>query len=159
MQLHEIGLAVAKRRTELDLTRHQLAKLAGVSPFTLNQLEIGTINDIGIGKLIQLLGVLGIEIAVHPRKAHNGLYKAVVSANVSYKSQLTERLLIDALTTGRMPGGCEAPFSVILDEVPLPVVIKAAEEAAALSGTPLRAIWKNLATWSNALRLYRKVWV
>ncbi|HKT63531.1 MAG TPA: helix-turn-helix domain-containing protein [Burkholderia sp.] len=92
MQLHEIGRIVAKRRTELDLTQHQLAKLAGVSILTVNQLEIGATNDIGISKLIGLLGVLGIEITAHPRKDHNGLYKAVVSANVSYKGELTERL-------------------------------------------------------------------
>ncbi|RQR26566.1 helix-turn-helix domain-containing protein [Burkholderia sp. Bp9143] len=145
MQLYEIGQAVAKRRTELDLTQHQLAKLAGVSPLTLSQLEIGTISDVGIRKLIRLLGVLGIEITAHPRKNHNGLYKAVISANVSYKGELTERLLADALTTGRIPAGFESQFSVILDEVPLPVVVKAAEEAAARSGTPLRAIWTHLA--------------
>ncbi|HKT63530.1 hypothetical protein [Burkholderia sp. 22313] len=66
--------------------------------------------------------------------------------------------MADALTTGRIPAGYESQFSVILDEVPLPVVIKAAEEAAAHSGTPLRAIWTHLATWSTALGLYRKVW-
>ncbi|MFP3527508.1 hypothetical protein SB912_33935, partial [Pantoea sp. SIMBA_072] len=79
--------------------------------------------------------------------AQSGLYKAVVSSNVSYRGELTERLLADALTTGQIPAGYESQISVILDEVPLPVVVKAAEEAAARSGTPLRAIWKNLAAW------------
>ncbi|WP_322087101.1 helix-turn-helix transcriptional regulator [Burkholderia sp. BCC1999] len=40
-QLHEIGQAVAKRRAELDLTQTQLAKLAGLSRLTVNQLEAG----------------------------------------------------------------------------------------------------------------------
>lgn len=158
MQLYEIGQAVAKRRTELDLTQAQLARLAGLSRLTVNQLENGKLTDLGVNKLIPLLGLLGIELMTRPRPAQRGLYKAVIGANVSQKSELTERLLVDALASGQIPAGYDAPFAVILDEVPLPVVVKAAEEAADRSGTPLRSIWKNLAAWSKALHLYRDVW-
>lgn len=158
MQLHEIGQAVAKRRAELDLTQAQLAKLAGLSRLTVNQLETGKLNELGINKLISLLGLLGIELLTRARSAQNGLYKAVVSANVSHKRELTERLLIDALASGQIPAGYEPQLAVILDEVPLPAVLKAAEEAAERSGTPLRVVWKNLAAWSKALHLYREVW-
>ena len=81
-----------------------------------------------------------------------------MSANVSYKGHLTERLLTDALATGRIPAGYESQISVILDEVPVPVVVKAVEEASRSSGIPLRQIWKNLAAWSKDLHLYREVW-
>ncbi|WP_412023560.1 helix-turn-helix transcriptional regulator [Burkholderia cepacia] len=159
MQLYEIGQAVAKRRAELDLTQAQLARLAGLSRLTVNQLETGKLNELGINKLIPLLGLLGIELVTRTRPAQNGLYKAVVSANVSYKGELTERLLVDALASGQIPTGYETQLTVILDEVPLPAVVKAAEEAAERSGTPLRVIWKNLAAWSKTLHLYREVWV
>ncbi|VWC83559.1 XRE family transcriptional regulator [Burkholderia lata] len=158
MQLYEIGQAVAKRRADLDLTQARLARLAGLSRLTVNQLENGKLQDLGINKLIPLLGLLGIELMTRPRPAQHGLYKAVTGANVSHKSELTERLLVDALASGQIPVGYEAQFAVILDEVPLPVVVKAAEEAADRSGTPLRSIWKNLAAWSKALHLYRDVW-
>lgn len=158
MQLYEIGQAVAKRRAELDLTQAQLARLAGLSRLTVNQLETGKVKDLGINKLIPLLNVLGIELLAQPRPPQSGLYKAVVSSNVSYKGELTEDLLADALSTGQIPAGYESQISVILDEVPLPVVVKAVEEAAERSGTPLRAIWKNLAAWSRNLHLYREVW-
>ena len=159
MQLNEIGQAVAKRRAELDLTEAQLARLAGLSRLTVNQLETGKLKDLGINKLIPLLALLGIELVTHARRAQRGLYKATVSANVSYTSELTERRLVDALATGEIPAGYESQFAVILDEVPLPVVVQAVEEAAEHSGTPPRSIWKNLAAWSRALHLYRKVWV
>ncbi|MBN3799072.1 MULTISPECIES: helix-turn-helix domain-containing protein [Burkholderia] len=159
MQLYEIGQAVAKRRAELDLTQARLARLAGLSRLTVNQLENGKLKDLGVNKLIPLLGLLGIELMTRPRPAQRGLYKAVIGANVSHKSELTERLLVDAFASGQIPAGYEAHFAVILDEVPLPVVVKAAEEAAQRSGTPLRAIWKNLVKWSKALHLYREVWV
>ncbi|KAF1038055.1 MAG: hypothetical protein GAK33_02781 [Burkholderia lata] len=158
MQLYEIGQAVAKRRAELDLTQARLTRLAGLSRLTVNQLENGKLKDLGVNKLIPLLGLLGIELMTRPRPAQRGLYKAVIGANVSHKSELTERLLVDALASGQIPAGYEAHFAVILDEVPLPVVVKAAEEAAERSGTQLRTIWKNLAAWSKALRLYRDVW-
>ncbi|RQV11402.1 helix-turn-helix domain-containing protein [Burkholderia cenocepacia] len=159
MQLNEIGQAVAKRRAELHLTQAQLARLAGLSRLTINQLETGKLKDLGINKLIPLLALLGIELVTHARPAQRGLYKTTISANVSYKSELTERRLVDALATGEIPAGYESQFAAILDEVPLPVVVQAVEEAAERSGTPLRSIWKNLAAWSQALHLYRKVWV
>ena len=73
MQLYEIGQTVAKRRAELDLTQAQLAKLAGSSRLTVNQLESGKVKDLGINKLIPLLSVLGLELAAMPRPGQRGL--------------------------------------------------------------------------------------
>ncbi|MBN3857628.1 helix-turn-helix domain-containing protein [Paraburkholderia sp. Ac-20340] len=159
MQLYEMGQAVAQRRAELDLTQAQLAKLAGLSRLTINQLESGKLKDLGINKLITLMSVLGLELAASARPQQRGLYKAAVSANVSYEGHLTERQLAKALASGQIPAGCESQISTILDEVPVPVVVKAVEEASMSSGTPARQIWKNLAAWSKALHLYRGVWV
>lgn len=158
MQLYEIGQLIAKRRGELDLTQAQLAKLSGLSRFTINQLEAGKVKDLGVSKLITLLSVLGIELAAMERPAHRGLYKATASANVSYKREMNERQLAKALVTGEIPHGYESQVSVILDEVPVPVVVKAVEEVAKKSGVQPRMIWKNLAAWSRDLHLYRRVW-
>lgn len=158
MQLYEIGQSVARRRAELDLTQAQLAKLSGLSRFTVNQLETGKVKDLGINKLISLLTVLGIELTASPRPEQKGLFKASVSASVSYKGKLTEAQLARAFATGEIPAGYEPQVSVILDEVPVPVVVKAVEEAARSSGVALKKIWKNLATWSKDLHLYRRVW-
>src|SRR5260363_146584 len=61
------------------------------------------IKDLGINKLIPLLGILGMELTTQPRPHQNGLFKASVSANVSYKGQLTEDRLAHALMTGHIP--------------------------------------------------------
>jgi transcriptional regulator with XRE-family HTH domain len=159
MQLYEIGQAVAKRRGELELTQAQLAKLSGLSRLTINQLELGKLNDLGINKLIPLLSLLGIELTAAPRKGQKGLFKATVSANVSYRGELTEAQLARTLATGEVPPDYASQISVILDEVPLPVVIKAAEESAQSSGASLKSIWKHLAAWSKDMHLYRKVWI
>lgn len=158
MQLYEIGEEISKRRSELQLTQAQLAKLSGLSRFTINQLEAGKVKDLGISKLISLLSVLGMEIKTTPRAGQNGLYKAAVSANVSYSGELTEGQLADALVTGEIPLGLESQVSVILDEVPVPVVVRAVEEASSRAGVGPKEIWKHLAGWSKSLHLYRRVW-
>ena len=158
MQLYEIGSEVAKRRAELQLTQAQLAKLSGLSRFTINQLEAGKVHDLGISKLITLLSVLGMELATHAQPNRRGLFKATTSANVSYQQELTEERLADALASGTIPTGFESQVSTILDEAPVPVVVKAVEEVATRTGVRPKQIWKHLANWSRDLHLYRRVW-
>lgn len=158
MQLYEIGQHVAQRRTELQLSQAQLAKLAGLSRLTINQLESGRLKDLGVAKLLHLLNVLGLDLTLQAQPNRRGLFKATVAANVSYQQELTQERLADALATGTIPAGCEAQVSAILDEAPLPVVIKAVEEAASQTGVRPKRIWKHLANWSRDLHLYRQVW-
>jgi transcriptional regulator with XRE-family HTH domain len=158
MQLYEIGQQVAQRRTELQLSQAQLAKLSGLSRLTINQLESGRLKDLGVAKLMHLLNVLGIELKAEAQSNRRGLFKATVSANVSYQKELTQEGLAEALATGAIPPGFEAQVSAILDEAPLPVVVKAVEEAASQTGVRPKRIWKNLANWSRDLHLYRQVW-
>jgi transcriptional regulator with XRE-family HTH domain len=158
MQLLEIGKAVARRRAELQLSQAQLAKLAGLSRLTINHLEAGKMKDLGASKLINLLAVLGLNLDIVPQANRSGLFKAAVSANVSYRNTLTPEDLENALASGTIPPGCESHLSVILDEVPVPIVVKAVEEAAAHTGMRPKQMWKHLATWSRELHLYRQVW-
>lgn len=158
MQLYEIGQHVVQRRTELQLSQAQLARLSGLSRLTINQLESGRLKDLGVAKLMQLLNVLGLDVTLQAQPNRRGLFKATVAANVSYQQELTQERLADALATGAIPAGYEAQVSAILDEAPLPVVVKAVEEAASQTGVRPKRIWKHLANWSRDLRLYRQVW-
>lgn len=158
MRLHEIGHVVAQRRAELQLTQAQLAKLAGLSRLTINQLEAGKLKDLGVTKLLALLSVLGFDFSLQERKSDRGLFKAMVAANISYRQSVTEDELADAFASGELPRRLESPVSAILDEAPVPTVVSAVEEAAARRGVPPKRVWKHLAHWSRDLRLYRQVW-
>ncbi|MBK4734835.1 helix-turn-helix transcriptional regulator [Noviherbaspirillum pedocola] len=158
MQLLEIGRQVEKRRTELQLTQAQLARMAGLSRLTINQLESGRIKDLGVAKLMTLLALLGLELNLQPHASQRGLFKATVAANVSYEGQLTQERLAEALASGAIPRGYEPHVSAILDEAPLPLVVKAVEEAATQTGVAPKRIWKHLSHWSRTLHLYRTVW-
>ena len=63
MNLNSIGQIVQRRRQALGLSQARLAKLSGLSRATINQLETGTLVDLGASKLIVLLDLLGIGTA------------------------------------------------------------------------------------------------
>jgi len=158
MHLREIGPRVTARRNELQLTQAQLAKLSGLSRLTINQLEGGSLKDLGAAKLLHLLNVLGLDLTLVDKKRDRGLFKATVVANVSYRRSVTEEELADALATGELSPDLEAPVSALLDDAPVPTVVSAVEEAAEKRGVPPKQVWKHLAHWSRDLHLYRRVW-
>ncbi len=158
MQLYEIGAEIARRREQLQLSQAQLARMAGLSRLTINQLEAGKVSDLGASKLINLLSVIGLNLTVTPQENRGGLFKATVSANVSHLHELTPHDLETALASGTMPPGRESQLAVILDEVPVATVVKAVEEAAQHTGIRAKRIWKHLGVWSRELHLYRRVW-
>lgn len=62
MDLFEIGELIRSRRKELKLTQEMLAKRVGVSRRTITQLELGQVSDLGIRKVMAILGALGYEL-------------------------------------------------------------------------------------------------
>lgn len=92
MHLYEVGKAVHVRRLALGLTQLRLARLAGLSRQTVQQLEAGTITDLSFRRVVKLLGVLGLSFApptIEAREKKRGLWMAAKSASVSYKGELT----------------------------------------------------------------------
>jgi transcriptional regulator with XRE-family HTH domain len=64
--LIEIGRQVRQARKSRKLTQAELGKALHMSRTTLGQIERGTVQDIGVRKLIRLLEYLGLEIRVRP---------------------------------------------------------------------------------------------
>ena len=54
MTLHDLAPLIHARRTALGLSQDRLAKLCGLSRATVNQLENGTLVDLGAAKLLAL---------------------------------------------------------------------------------------------------------
>lgn len=159
MQLVEIGSAARERREALGLSQAQLAKLAGLSRATINQLENGTLKDLGVAKLANLLGLLGLNLeAKRGAGSTRGLRTASRTASVSYKRALDPGSLAHALASGDIPHGMEPHLMTLLDEAPLQIVVRAVEEAARKERVPPKRIWKNLARWAAELRSPRRVW-
>jgi transcriptional regulator with XRE-family HTH domain len=155
-----IGPALHKRRQELGLTQTALARLAGVSRATVNGLERGSLANLSLGRLGQLLQVMGLRLQWEPQRApgDRALAQAAQMCSVSYSKALPPNVLAAALASGKLPEAYMANMVTFVDEVPLQVVVAAVEAAARGADVPAAAVWKHLGTWARTLQSPRKEW-
>lgn len=64
VMLFEIGKHIRQERKKRKLSQATLAKMLGMSRTTIGQIENGTIQDIGIRKLLRILETLDLELRV-----------------------------------------------------------------------------------------------
>ena len=118
MNMLELGYRIRRARQARGLTQARLAVQAGLSRITLNQLENGLSRDLGIKKVQSILSCLGLELSVQEAESspRNFVRMAATTANVSFKSLLTEDELVRALLTGKIPSSKRPHFRVLLEE-------------------------------------------
>lgn len=69
MDLVEIGQLIATARKKRKLTQNTLASMAGLGRTTLSLIENGTINEIGINKIITLCELLSMEVIIKEKSS------------------------------------------------------------------------------------------
>jgi transcriptional regulator with XRE-family HTH domain len=118
MRTEELGREVRRLRVARGLTQAALARAAGISRTTLNQLENGIIPDLGIRKVQAILEPLGLALAVESaaRERTDFVRVATTTANVSFEAALTEDELIHALLTGKIPAGRRPHLRALFEE-------------------------------------------
>lgn len=145
MNLSEIGLKVLSRRAELGLTQERLGKLCGLSRSTINQLEKGSLSDLGIVKLNALLDVLNLHMNMQtPHIKSHALEMASITASVSYKTKLLSADLATALASGMVAHQIAPHIATLLDEAPIALLVNAVQEAAKLKHVTTKKIWLNI---------------
>lgn len=158
MNLAQIGNKVHNQRVQTGLLQEQLAKLAGLSRVTINQLENGTLKDLGYSKLKAVMDILGVGMeTVQPTRMKNALTVAARSISTSYRDVLTADMLAKILRSGEAPEQFQPHLMALLDETPLPIVVQVVAEAA----TPeiqARKIIKHLGLWAKQWKVGRTVW-
>jgi len=125
MRLPEIGSAIRAARTRRGLTQAALAAGAGLSRTTLNQLENGLFPDLGVKKVQNVLGLLGLDLSVAAAPRRRGpdfIRMACTSANVRYRGTLTEDELVHALLSGKVPRNRGPHLRSLLEEAPVSVL-------------------------------------
>ncbi len=160
MNLADIGLLIQTRREALGLSQARLARLSGLSRATINQLENGSLVDLGTHRLLGLLHLLGMDLTAQthtPRTQALALLSQ--TASVSYKTALMPDALAQALVSGELPDALLPQVSTLLDEAPLPLIVSGLEEVAQRTHTPPKTLWKNLTAWAQALQSPRTAWV
>lgn len=158
MNLAEIGSQVQAKRIQTGLLQNQLAKLSGLSRVTINKLENGRLNDLGYAKLKIILDLVGLHIDTQ-RVTGSSSALAIAARNIStsYKEIVTASDLTDMLRSGDAPERFHAHLMALLDETPLPVVVRAISEAATPEASTQKII-KNLRRWADDWKTCRKVW-
>ncbi|MBD8049080.1 helix-turn-helix transcriptional regulator [Limnohabitans radicicola] len=160
MNLTDIGLIVQTRREALGLSQARLARLSGLSRATINQLENGSLVDLGTHRLLGLLHLLGMDLTAQTRTPRTkALALLSQTASVSYKTALMPDALAQALVSGELPDALLPQVSTLLDEAPLPLIVSGLEEVAQRTHTPPKTLWKNLTAWAQALQSPRTAWV
>lgn len=159
MNLADIGQLVHARRSALGLSQAQLATLSGLSRATINQLEGGTLVDLGAAKLIALLNLVGIKLDAGASKGQqNALQSVSRNASVSYKKVLDPNALAAALVDGVLPKQLTPHIATLLDEAPMALIVAAVEEVAAIRSTSPKLLWKHVFNWARELQSPRGVW-
>lgn len=64
--LLRIGEEIRKERKRRKTTQATIASALGMSRSTISQIENGTVQDVGVRKLIRILDYLGLELKVRP---------------------------------------------------------------------------------------------
>lgn len=120
MYLAELGRTIRLGRQAKGLSQDALARIAGISRETLNRLERGSENDLGIKKINALLTALGIELSAGAFKVPEPpdfVQRAVATANVHTRSRLYGDELIQAFVTGQAPKGKEGHLQSVLEDL------------------------------------------
>lgn len=133
MRIQDFSSEIRRARLEQGLTQAQLAASVGLSRETLNLLESGLIRELGFRKVLAVLDKLGLELTLEPgRRPRRPDYvrMACTTANVSFRSALTQDELIHALVTGKVPAKRGAHIRTLLDEAPATLLNGLAGEAA-----------------------------
>lgn len=162
--LSQIGQHVRQRREQLGLTQARLAALAGLSRATINEIESGQIADLGIAKVMRLLGLLGLELsltssATEPTtkaKRSSAVATAARTASTSYRTALPPQTLAKALRTGDIPEPFRPHFATLLDEASPTLLLRATEEV--LGPQIPRSAWRNITRWAEELQSNQKAW-
>lgn len=157
MRLQDIGREVRKARLAKNLTQAGLARETGLSRETLNLLENGLVRDLGLRKVLNVLEHLGLEIRIQTRvgaASPDYVRMACTTANVGFKSTLTEDQLIHALVTGKVPAQRSAHLRALLDEAPENLLYGLVKEAE--RWTKPGKLEKNLHTLVKTLGVSRK---
>lgn len=158
MPLPDLGREIRNARRLKNLTQADLARETGLSRETLNLLESGLVRDLGVRKVLKVLDHLGLELLVRVRAgtaSPDYFRMACTSANVGFKSALTEDQLIHALVTGKVPAQRSAHLRALFDEAPKTLLNGLAKEAE--RWTKPGKLEKNLRTLAMTLDTSRKV--
>ncbi len=150
----------------MGLTQAALARLAGLSRQTVNQVENGTAADLSLGRASRLAEVLGLRLQVDasipPMPARGSasapLSRAARTASVSYRDSLPLPVLRRSLLAGKADPGWMPQLHALVDEAPVSLLAAVVEQLHRESGRPRDSLWAGMRAIARELSSLRAIW-
>lgn len=164
---HELSNAVKTRRSEIGLSQTTLARLAGLSRATVNQIENGSFKDLSLHRATRLLNTLGLSLTVspaHPKRGDTGVWStssldiAARSASVSYRHVMRGSQLKAILLTGDLPVRFEPQMNALLEEASVQLLAAIVEQVHVEESVPRAELWARLRELAEQLGCVRDLW-
>lgn len=162
IKVSDLGAAVRTFRKASGISQKDLAAMVGMSRATLNYLESGREIEIGAGRLLEVLEVLGVALAVD-QAVNSGSDAKVVDQMLKAQAgkgakRMPRPVLVEALATGRIPVGFEDQTAVFIEQSTDAQVLAAVRTAAAENGLPPKEVWKKCRALAKASGSKRTLW-
>jgi transcriptional regulator with XRE-family HTH domain len=162
----ELSHLVKTRRSDMGLTQTQVSSLSGLSRATVNQLENGTLKDLSLTRIANLLGALGLSVTFSPARPKrasepgrmSAVERAAKSASVSFNAVLKPQQLAQAIATGTPPAGFEPHVNATLEDASIHLLSEMVEEVHARSHVERAVLWSNLRKMAGLLGSRRALW-
>jgi len=148
---------IRKARRARALTQAEVARTAGLSRTTINQLENGLFPDIGMRKAQAILDGLGLELHLRPAprpRRPDFVAMACTTSSVSYREKLSEPELVRILLTGRIPRSRRPHLITLLEEAPVALLKGMVEDVE--RWTEAGRVTNNLRAIAESLGLSRR---
>lgn len=135
LRLAEIGHRIRQARTALGMTQFALAQRVGLARGTINQLERGTVADIGVSKLLKVLSEVGLAMQVDelPKKKSDALKIASTAASTGFRTALHEPELLQILLSGDVPKSKRPHMRRLLEDSPPSLIHRVVDEMAGMA--------------------------
>jgi transcriptional regulator with XRE-family HTH domain len=160
MKVADVGSVIRAYRKASGISQKDLAAMVGISRATLNYLESGRDIEIGAGKLLALLNLLAIPFGLPAGvdREHDDAALERAARAAEGRPKLQRKNVVEALATGRVPDGCEAPLRSLLEQTAEPDLLAIVRAVSAGSGQAPKAVWKNGRSLAKAVGSTRSVW-
>lgn len=145
-----LGKQIRIRRSEMGLSRTRMATLSGLSWQTANQVESGSVPDLGLNNVERLAQTLGLQLCVDTQRPRadsrsrlSSLAPGAATASVSYKTLITSADLESILVTGKLPERYIPHVFAFLDDAPVSLLAVVAEDIRGETNIGREVILKN----------------
>jgi transcriptional regulator with XRE-family HTH domain len=161
MNVSAVGSVIRAYRKASGVSQKDLAGMVGISRATLNYLESGRDIEVGAGKLLALLELLGIPFGLPAGvdREHDDEVLERAATAAAGSGRLPRKLVVEALATGRAPDGSSAEIRRLLEDTSAATAMAIVRAVAAGTGQSPKTVWKHGRSLAKSVDCSRGIWL